>query len=188
MKLTLVATLIFVSTILNAQNWQAVGPDDFKQISSQGAGAPEIFTDTLGNAFVAFADSFNNNFRIIIIKQETPGGWVKIAQIQNFSQRYSITADKAGNIYFAADTSIGGTPAISVSKFDGVGWSQLGIPYLLSDTPSSNLIMKIDPVGDPHILYCASGISVFPGMIKWDGVNWVQLGQSIVNTSSGSMD
>ena len=123
MKRIYLAILLCICTqSVYAQNWQAVGPDDFQQISSQGTYSANVYTDTLGNAYISYIDSIAGNYtyRRTVIKKETANGWIKITQIEDTNSYSSLRIDKSGNFYYANDTIIGSFAAIIVRKFDGI--------------------------------------------------------------------
>lgn len=169
---------------LFAQNWEATGPDDFKQISSPQVSYSRVFTDTLGNAYITYLDSFaNNNYQRLTIKKETPNGWVKIASVldTNSNVKYTQSVDKLGNFYYAKDTMMGGTAHILLKKFDGMAWTTLST-YPTTLNSSLYLNMKLLHNETPYIIYQGKTNSVFPTMIKWNGTNMVAIGGAIANT------
>lgn len=180
MKNVLLAFFIFTHTLCNAQSWQAVGPDDFKQISYAGASAPNVYLDTLGNAFISYYESGSN---AISIKKETSAGWIQVTQVTPSGLYYSLVMDKSGNFYLADDTLATGGYAIRLRKFNGTVWSLAAPVYLVNSNSHPFINMKLDLLDRPTVLYSDTGISVFPKMVQWDGSNWGNIGGTIVNTS-----
>ncbi len=185
MKTLLSFAILFCTfSSIHAQPWQAVGPDDFKQISKPGATDPEIFLDSANVPYIIFQDSTTTNFRRTVIKRRMPSGWVQITQVKdtNSNVRPTFTIDKAGSIYYAVDTVIGGAASIIVRKFSSGTWANYGTPYALPYASKPFIKIKLDGNEVPYILYSEYGLNVYPGMIKFNGTNWASLG-AIANTS-----
>lgn len=180
MKNQLIVLALFFASFCNAQSWQAVGPDDFKQISYAGASAPNVYLDTLGNAFISYKESGSNT---IILKKETPTGWVQTTQIIASGLYHSLVLDKSGNFYLADDTLAAGGYAIRLRKFDGMAWSLAAPVFSVNSSNHPFINMKLDLLENPTVLYSDTGISVFPKMVQWDGSSWATIGGAIVNTS-----
>ncbi|HTN44807.1 MAG TPA: T9SS type A sorting domain-containing protein [Flavipsychrobacter sp.] len=195
MKTYLTILAIFLMLGANAQSvgWQAVGPDDFEQISSPGAKSPHVYVDTSGGVYLFYAEilqaygtvqPYLTNYKYVL-KKETPSGWLTLTTVQNTSYTHAFGMNKKGELFFTRETKINGQQLLLTEKFDGVSWSNAGQPYLLNFLSAPYCKMQFDKNDNPSILFSAYGNSVLPEMISWNGTNWNSIGGPIATTVYG---
>ena len=89
---------------------------------------------------------------------------------------------KTGEMYFAYSfTPEGGKKTIGVKKFNGTAFEQVGPEGIIPDIPvavSSIYSLIINDDGVPYILYKAGDVSNFMSVRKFDGANWVLVGNA----------
>lgn len=190
MKNYLIILTLFLSFLGNAQSWQAVGVDDFEQISYPGAQNPNVYADTLGSIYLFYAElldnygitpPYNTHYKYVL-KKETTAGWINLTDIEYTTYAHSFGMNKAGEFFFTKDTTINGSTALIIRKFDGTSWSMVGQPYSLNFASAPYCKMQFDKNDNPCVLFSAYGNSVSPEIIRWDGSNWSSIGGPIVNT------
>ncbi len=97
-----------------------------------------------------------------------------------------------GNITFRSMDVHQGTPYIafndlSVMKFDGMNWTNVGSPEFISNVSNEDdggVYIKIHPNGEPHIAFINSNTGGgSPVVMKFNGTDWVNLNSNIINES-----
>ena len=97
-----------------------------------------------------------------------------------------------GNITFRSMDVHQGTPYIalndlSVMKFDGMNWTNVGSPEFISnvsDEDEGGVYIKIHPNGEPHIAFINSNTGGgSPVVMRFNGTDWVNLNSNIINES-----
>ena len=86
-------------------------------------------------------------------------------------------------------TTMGGTPASRVARWDGVSWSPLG-PGLSGMNDRVRALAVFDD-GTGPALYAAgdftqAGAVSSPGIARWDGVGWASVGDSLASIPGAS--
>jgi|GEM_PF-5898201 len=183
--------LFFIAGYSQQQAWQAVGADDYKQISKPNAIQANCFVDSTGTTYVSYIDSTTygttNFFKRIQVMKETSNGWSHVNTFEITHDPYSYTGDLVHEIYYVYDSLINGSAVLFTKYFDGTNWSTLGSFYALNTTTPPRLVLKQNQLHELYLLYYESTSSTYPTVLKWNGTNWVQAGNYIAYTANSNM-
>ena len=105
-----------------------------------------------------------------------PGGTVYGTEV------YAVTVDAAGNIYIGGSfTSVGGSTATNIAKWNGSAWSALGPGLSIAGGGGTVEVLTTDSAGNLYAggnFTAAGGISV-TNIAKWNGSAWSALGSGM---------
>jgi len=171
--LFLTLLISFFSIELKAQEWEALGPDDFNQASTLGVTDLSIATDPAGTPYIAYKDISLK----AIVKKWDGTTWVSLEE-QNFSNpsggQLNLAIAPDGTPFLAyTDQSL--DKRVTVKKWDGVSWEIVGTAGI-SAGGASYLNLAIDPSGFPYVAYGDSENSSRATVKKWNGTDWLDVG------------
>ena len=138
--------------------------------------------------YIGYNDSLYN--RSLTVRKFDGSSWITVGtpgfapNVQTTSIASSIAVDNNNNLYAAVvDTVSGGIYNLSVYKFNGTTWTNLGI----IGTPSFDFSFTIDKINNiPYIGYTDATVNYQATVKKYDGVNWITVGTSgFTNASAG---
>jgi|GEM_PF-3046642 len=177
---------------LDLDTWQDVG-----NAASEGScSKSNIIMDNANNPVIAYVDSANGGR--ITVRRFNGSSWVTLgtagfaAWLGSTSVYESIPIDKdaANNIYVASrdtfETSTNFGEFISVYKFNGTAWSLLGSPNF-GQTNYGGVSIAVDKLTNtPYVHYSNlndnGSSSDMSSVVKFDGSNWVIVGQEFIST------
>jgi hypothetical protein len=176
--------LLFVSLFsfsANAQ-WTTVGAAGFTA-GSVGDKLIAVYNDTI---YVAFEDGANSNSLSVMKYDGT--SWTLVGQ-PGFSGgfgTFDFKISNVGEMYIAYSSPGSGSGGITVMKYANGTWANVGVTNL-SNGGALNPNLAIDSTGVPYVGYYYdenAPISVEIRIQKFDGTNWVMVGNAIGTTSS----
>lgn len=183
--LNILVSVVFCTSSLKvvAQEWVAVGPDDFKQASLGRAVFPNMALYN-GVPYIAFRDGNRNNF---VVRKYNGVFWesvgTPIIAIDDIEWT-SIAFDGSGGLYVAHyDES---SYAVTVHKFDGSNWTIIGVESFTTNV-GSGYSFRVASDGTPYVSYFDNthlNISVQ----KFNGLVWEFVGIPIPLDSGGETE
>jgi hypothetical protein len=177
-KIYILIIAICLGGIVNAQNWEALGSDDFNQPSITGnngyynsfginnSGIPFVFVSELNIGW-----SFPEN----TVRKFSLNKWINVG-ISGFTRTTygfsSISFDVNGNPFVAFQDTLNNNH-ISVMKYDGSNWVIVGNPSFATGNLAS---LVLNNSGTPYIVYIDSSYNQKITVKKYDGITWVNVG------------
>lgn len=194
MKTTIISLLVFLLSVTGytqQQAWQAVGPDDYEQVSKPKAIRASCFIDSTGTTYISYLDSTTYSttpfFQRIEIVKETTNGWIHANTFEITNYPSSYVGDLVNEIVYVYDSLINGSAVLITKYFDGTNWSVLGSPYPLNTTTLPYLVLRQNKLHELFLLYYEATSSTYPTVLKWNGTSWGQVGNYLAYTSYSSM-
>lgn len=171
--------LIFLLSLLSvkAQNWVAVGTDDFAQVTLSGTSEPSLYADSANSLYIVYIDTsygIPTAPKRILVRKNSGTGWATIGQyITQGNTYFDHAVTPGGKVLLALDSSGAGNIFIILKQFDGSNWTTLGLPY--AATGLAPLKLRLDPLGNPYLLWGTT----YPFVLKHDGNAWTQTGPAV---------
>jgi len=173
----LIGFICLLSFSVSAQSWQTLGSAQF---SPGNVGFLSSSINSLGTPYVAFQDNVNSS-KTTVMKFDG-ASWVLVGSAgfsAGSASWQSIAIDNSGTPYVAYQ-DMGNSSKTTVIKFGGTGWVVVGTAGFSAGT-AMHQSLAIDNNGIPYVAYSEGG---FVKVMKFDGINWVNVG-STVSTGSG---
>ena len=133
--------------------------------------------DTLGMPYTTY--STNNDS--LVVKKYNGTNWVNVGnKLQGNVKGLVIGSDNIPYISLI-DSNIA-----TVMKFNGSSWVNVGIPnFSPSNIYVNTLSLALDSANTPYVLYQHNYNQQLSNVMKYDGNNWITVGSSNIQTSSG---
>jgi Secretion system C-terminal sorting domain len=161
----------------NGVKWETVGNEGFSYGITR---YNNIDIDNSGIPYVIYLDDSKSDKPYV--RKYTSQTWDTVGNCSLFpsSAKYAdIKIDNNGTPYIVF-TFLGGS-RLSVKKFNGINWVDVGNTILFSNYGCTDPHIDIDNNGDPYIVYSGASLSSSTGyskvnVIKFTGSNWVNVG------------
>ena len=188
MKTKILFILLFFSlSIVNlqAQQWEPLGPDDFKQVSAEGTFDYSFVLDSSGNPYVAYVYWEQYIGYKITVKKWNGNTWELVGE-DGFGKLSTgdgptLALDHSGNLYIAYNDAENGNK-VTVKKWNGNAWETIGTAGFSSDNFVSIIDLEVNSSGVPYVAY-ANDQNSSPIIEKWNGNTWEAVGTEAFSTS-----
>ncbi len=172
--------LIFSITVVNAQDWQALGPDDFKQASAGAVEYPNLVFN--GNTpYLVFQDGANDN-KATVRKLNADGKTWETVGNPGFSQgkaNYTNIAFDGATPYVAyQDEANANKPTVMKLNSAGTAWEVVGTVGFSTGAATDIDIVCIG--GIPYVCYLGDFSEFFKATVK--KLNAAGTGWEVVGT------
>ncbi len=166
-------------------SWMDVGPPSFL---IGKVNFIDLVIDNNEVPYICYSDSsYNGN---LTIRKFDGSTWIIVGNpgfapvVQNLGFNPIIDLDGSNNVYAALiDTISGGVQNLSVYKFNGTTWTNLGI----IGKPFFDFSFSVDKVNNiPYVVYADEAVNYQATAKKYNGSNWVTVGNAgFTNASIG---
>jgi len=184
--LLLICLNFFSQSGFSQCNFQALGPNDYKQPSFHEANNTQMVTDGNGTIYIGYIDGGADN-GYTVKKYTGNNTWETVGTNGVFAESLifnpTLAVHEDGTLY-AAFNAGENRGKVVVIKFNGTTWTKVGSTDLSAGQAEMEPSLALNPDGIPYVAYgdISNGSKVT--VKKFDGTNWVPEGSGVLTAST----